>query len=92
MTTHEIDVEEQDFLESYERGEWQPIAKLEEELQHYQAFATATIQKNRLVAIDLPANDLAEIRQKALEKGIPYQTLIAKIVHEFVSGRLVEQA
>lgn len=30
MTTHEVDVEEQDFLESYERGEWQPIAKLYE--------------------------------------------------------------
>ncbi len=92
MTTHEIDVEEQDFLESYERGEWQSVAKLEEELQHYQAYAAATIQKRRLVAIDLPAEDLAEIRQQALEKGIPYQTLIAQIVHEFVSGRLVEQA
>lgn len=91
MTTHEFEVEEKEILESYERGEWQSIATMEEELKHYQAYAAATIQKNRLVTIDLPTEDLAEIQQKAREKGIPYQTLIANIVHEFVTGRLVEE-
>ncbi|MGH7452556.1 MAG: hypothetical protein ACRENG_14510 [bacterium] len=86
-----LDVEEQELLESYEREEWQPVASLEDELRNYQAYATATIRKNRLVSIDLSPEDFEEIQQKAMEKGIPYQTLIANIVHQFAAGRLVEQ-
>jgi len=92
MTPHKFDPEEKELLESYERGEWESIATLEGELQHYQSYAAATIRKNRLVTIDLPPEDFEEIQRKALEKGIPYQTFIANIVHHFVSGRLVEQS
>jgi len=91
MNLQEFDVDEQELLESYEREEWRPIANLKDELQHYQAYATATIQKNRLVSIGLSPEDFVEIQQKALEKGIPYQTLISNIVHQFAAGRLVEQ-
>lgn len=92
MKPQEFDREEQDILESYEQDEWQPIANLADELRNYQAHAAATIKKNRLVSIDLSPEDFAEIEQKALAKGIPYQTLISDIVHQFASGRLVEQA
>jgi len=91
MKPQEFDIDEQELLESYEREEWQPIANLKDELQHYQAYATATIQKNRLVSIGLSPEDFVEIQQKAMEKGIPYQTLIANVVHQFAAGRLVEQ-
>ncbi|MDZ7292055.1 MAG: hypothetical protein ONB44_05860 [candidate division KSB1 bacterium] len=79
-------------MESYEREEWQPIANLQDELQHHQAYAMATIQKNRLVSIGLSPEDFQEIQRKAMEKGIPYHTLIANIVHQFAAGRLIEQA
>jgi len=91
MTPHEFDVEEQEMLASYEGEEWESIPNLEEELQHYRAYAATTIAKNRLVSIDLSRDDFHEIEQKALEKGISYQKLIADIIHQFVAGRLVEQ-
>jgi len=91
MVPHEFDVEEQELLASYEREEWESIPKLEEEVQHYRAYAAATIAKNRLVSIDLSRDDFQEIEQKAREKGIPCQKFIADIVHQFVAGRLVEQ-
>ena len=37
-------------------------------------------------------DDLKAIQQKATEAGISYQTLIANIVHGFVSGNLVEKS
>jgi len=92
MKPQEFDIDEQELLESYDREEWQPMANLKEELQHYQAYATATIQKDRLVSIGLSPEDFVEIQQKAIEKGIPYQTLIANIVHQFVAGRLVDNS
>jgi predicted DNA binding CopG/RHH family protein len=91
MKPQKFDLDEQELLESYEREEWQPIANLKDELQHYQAHAIATIQKNRLVSIGLSPEDFAGIQRKALERGIPYQTLIANVVHQFAAGRLVEQ-
>jgi len=45
MKPRKFDLDEQELLESYEREEWQPIANLQDELHHYQAYATATIQK-----------------------------------------------
>lgn len=92
MKPQEFDVDEQELLESYEREEWRPIANLQDELQRYRAYAAATIQKNRLVSIGLSPEDFIEIQQKAMEKGIPYQTLIANIVHQFAAGRLVENS
>jgi predicted DNA binding CopG/RHH family protein len=91
MKPQEFDLEEQELLESYEREEWKPIANLQEELEHYQAYAAATIRRNRLVSIDLSPEDFQEIQQQAMERGIPFQTLLSNIVHQFAAGRLVEQ-
>jgi predicted DNA binding CopG/RHH family protein len=91
MATHELDAEEQAILDSYERGEWQSIPTLSEERQRYQASAVAALRKSRRVSVSLPPEDFEAIRQRAIAKGVPYQTLIASIVHQFVAGHLVEQ-
>ena len=53
--------------------------------------ARATAAKDRRVNIRLTSGDLADIQARALEEGIPYQTLIASVLHKYVSGRLVER-
>jgi hypothetical protein len=35
-------------------------------------------------------HDLKGIQKKAMEKGIPYQTLISGMIHQYVEGDLVE--
>ena len=47
--------------------------------------------KDRRVNIRLSSIDLSDIQVRALEEGMPYQTLIASVLHKFVSGRLVEK-
>ncbi|MBS0308308.1 MAG: hypothetical protein JSS58_04985 [Proteobacteria bacterium] len=55
------------------------------------AAARATAIKDRRVNIRLSSGDLNDIQVRALEEGIPYQTLIASVLHKYVTGRLAEQ-
>jgi len=60
------------------------------ELAKFKAAATATFLKEKRINIRLSTPDLMDIQARALEEGMPYQTLIASVLHKFVSGRLVE--
>jgi predicted DNA binding CopG/RHH family protein len=53
--------------------------------------ARATFLKSRRVNIRLSAADLMDIQARAYEEGVPYQTLIASVLHKYVAGRLQER-
>ena len=36
--------------------------------------------------------DLSRFRKKAAEEGLPYQTLIASVLHKYINGRLESRA
>jgi predicted DNA binding CopG/RHH family protein len=91
MTEMNFDQEEKELLESYERGEWQPVAGEEAEKERYQACATPTFKKDRRVNIRISSKDLEALQTRALEEGIPYQTLMASVLHKYVSGKMVEK-
>lgn len=86
----ELDQEERDLLEAYERGELKSVAT-KDELVRLRAAARATALKDRRVNIRLSSGDLNDIQVKALEEGVPYQTLIASVLHKYVTGRLTER-
>jgi predicted DNA binding CopG/RHH family protein len=79
--------EEKNLLDSYEKGEWKSIKNLKTEINHYQKIAQATLRKDKRINIRIASKDLEEIQKKALEEGIPYQTLISSILHKYASGR-----
>ena len=85
-----IDAYELEVLESFEKGKLKSIAT-KGELEKLKAAARATAIKNRRVNIRLSPIDLSDIQVKALEEGVPYQTLIASVLHKYVSGRFVEK-
>lgn len=84
--------DEKELLDSYERGEWRSVKNLKSRMSHYRAVAKATLQKNKRVNIRISSQDLEGVQKKAIEDGIPYQTLMASIIHRYVSGRLLERA
>jgi len=61
------------------------------ELAKFKAAARATALKDKRVNIRLSSGDLQDIQVKALEQGMPYQTLIASVLHKYVTGRLAER-
>jgi predicted DNA binding CopG/RHH family protein len=85
-----MDKFEQDILDAYEKGELIPTKPSTNEKEKFRAAAQATFLKDRRVNIRLSSPDLMDIQARALEDGVPYQTLIASVLHKYVSGRLVE--
>ena len=47
--------------------------------------------KRKQITTRLPDRDLARLRTIAMQKGMPYQTLIASIIHQYVEGTLTEK-
>ena len=92
MSRIRLDREEAELLDSYESEEWRSVDSPDAEMERYQEYATATFKKDKRVNIRISSKDLMSIQQRALEEGIPYQTLIASILHKYVSGRLVENS
>jgi len=88
---NKLDREEKALLRSVEDGEWRSVKRGKRELEGYREYARATFRKDRRVNIRISGKDLTVLQTRALEEGIPYQTLISSLLHKFVSGRLVEK-
>ncbi|MBI5922190.1 MAG: hypothetical protein HY847_11175 [Betaproteobacteria bacterium] len=84
-----IDEYELEVLTAFEKGQLRSVAT-KSELAKFRAAARATAIKDRRVNIRLSSGDLNDIQVKALEEGVPYQTLIASVLHKYVTGRLSE--
>ena len=61
-----LDKDEEDLLDSYERGEWKSVAVVESEIERYRECARATPKKDMRVNIRLSKKDLEAIQKRAL--------------------------
>jgi len=86
-----LDSEEQELIESLERDDWRPVKKLENWKILLSETATNTLAKDQRMNIRITKNDLDGIKIKAMEEGLPYQTLVASIIHKYVTGKLTEK-
>lgn len=86
-----VDAYELEVLRGFEKGKLKSVAT-KSELERLKAAARATAIKDRRVNIRLSSIDLKDIQTRALEEGIPYQTLIASVLHKYVTGRLAEKS
>lgn len=86
-----LDKEEKDILEALEKDEIKALIPSEKEVAEIKAMAENTLRKDRRVTIRLYDHDLKGIQKKALERGMPYQTLISSMIHQYVEGDLVER-
>ena len=85
-----IDTYELEVLTAFDEGQLKSVAT-KAELAKFKAAARATAIKDRRVNIRLSSGDLSDSQGKALEEGVPYQTLIASVLHKYVTGRLAEE-
>lgn len=84
----QLEREERALLKSVERGEWRSAAS-KAALKRYVRAARRTLKKDRRVNIRISQTDLEDLRVRAFEEGLPYQTLISSVLHKYVSGSLV---
>lgn len=85
-----LNKEEKELLHSYENDEWTSVKDFEKQKAEYQRYARNTSAKNRRINIRLSERDLTNLKAKSLEEGMPYQTLVASIIHKYISGKFRE--
>lgn len=84
-----LDEEERELLKSLENDEWVSVDNLEEEINKHQKIARNTLKKDKRINIRLSSQDLEALKTNAVEIGIPYQTLVSSVLHQYTTGRLV---
>ena len=82
------DKEELELMKSIETDEWVPVNNLEEEIKKAKQAAEATLKKSERMNIRISPNDLRRLKIRAMEEGMPYQTLVSSIIHKYLTGRL----
>lgn len=91
MKKYKLDPEERELLHTLEDKDWVSIPDLEDEKNLLQRAAHATLSKIKRINLRLSERDFELAHIKALEEGIPYQTLLSSIIHKFLTGRLTEK-
>lgn len=82
--------EEQEILDSFERGEWVPVKDLSKRKRELIRYARNTLKKDKRLNIRISERDLNELQKKAVSEGLPYQTFVSSIIHKYVNGKLIE--
>ena len=82
--------EDKEILEAYERGTFKSIPNIKKEIARYREYAKSTLRKNKRINIRISEIDIVHIQRKAVENGLPYQTLISSVLHKYANGNFVE--
>ena len=83
-----IDQEEKDLMESIENDEWRPVNNINQKKEEVMVADRNTLKKDKRINLRLTQKDYHQIQIKAIEEGIPYQTLISSLVHKYLNGSL----
>ena len=81
---------EKELEKTIENDEWQSVSNLSEMKKQFKTAAKNTLLKDQRMNIRIAQRDLEGLKTKALEEGMPYQTLVSSILHKYVTGKLKE--
>ncbi|MBD3281045.1 hypothetical protein GF389_06050 [Candidatus Dojkabacteria bacterium] len=79
---------EKEVLDGILRGEYSRVEDYEEHMAMLKKAAKNTLRKNKNINIRINEGDLLSIKQKAIQKGLPYQTLISSILHQYATEQI----
>lgn len=87
MNDIKLSKEEKQILDDFEAGQFKSILSSKRR-KMLQATAEETFKKDKRINIRISSRDLESLQRRALEEGIPYQTLVSSVLHKYVSGGL----
>lgn len=87
-----LDREEKEILDAFDSGKLKRTKGAAKEIERHRSYADATFKKDARINIRLSSKDLRALQTRALQEGIPYQTLVGSVLHKYVDGQLVENA
>lgn len=85
MKNKKLNPEDQEMLEAFEAGEF--VSELKDKRRTQLAkLAEETIRKDKRINIRISSRDLEALQRRAIEEGLPYQSLVSSVLHKYVSG------
>ena len=90
MKYYELDQDEQDILKDFDQGNYHSLGK--RSINKYRQYAVAAMNKTRNINIRLAEKDLQKVKVKAMTQGIPYQTLVSSIIHQYANDSMMAPA
>ncbi len=87
MSKAKLNKEEKEILKDFEAGEFESVLTSKRK-KYIQTVAEKTFKKDKRINIRISSRDLRSLQRRALEEGIPYQTLVSSVLHKYVSGGL----
>jgi predicted DNA binding CopG/RHH family protein len=78
---------EKELEASIAADEWKSVKNVKSKINEYSEIAKNTLKKDKRINIRLSERDLLMLKDKAVEEGIPYQTLITSVLHKYLSGK-----
>ena len=79
---------ETDLLDYFENNKPVSVCNIEDEVYLAKMAAKHYLQKTKNINIRLAENDILKIKRKSAELNIPYQTILASVIHQFASGKI----
>ena len=59
-------------MDSFEKGEWVPVADLSKRKKELTEYARNTLRKDKRLNIRISERGLIELQRKAVKEGLPY--------------------
>lgn len=84
-----LDEEEKTWMDEVENGNLKSVSNLDKEKSDIIESTKQSFSKGLRVNVRVTDFDLNKLKAKAIEEGMPYQTLIGSILHQYVTGKLV---
>jgi predicted DNA binding CopG/RHH family protein len=88
---YNLENDEKEILKDFESGDFTSVDNVDEELKLAKQAASNFMKRDSRINIRISAADLNMVRRIAVQQDLPYQTLLASVIHKFVTGRLVSK-
>ena len=83
--------EELEIIDYIEEGNPQSIPNVKEKMEAIKTAVKEKYNKRKAINIKVLESDLEKLKAKALEEGMPYQTLLNSVLHKYITGQLVDK-
>jgi predicted DNA binding CopG/RHH family protein len=87
MKYYELDKYEKEILHAFDNDEFVSVAN-KKDIENYRKYAKNTLNKVKNINIRLSERDLRRLKAKAVKKGLPYQTLLASLIHQYADDQI----
>ncbi len=83
-----LDKYEKDLVTAIDKNEFVEVKNQKQAIKKYTAYFKNHQKKNMRISIRIADHDLQQIQKKAIETGLPYQTLVTTLLHQYAKGKI----